>query len=287
MNLKTLIAFIALAEELHFGRAAQRCGISQPAMSRLLSELEADIGVKLLHRTSREVSLTNAGRGFLDSARKAVAYADMAVRAAQAGAVDGIDSLTVGMVIGTEQPTVGKLMARFKQAHPETRVALRRMDERDIGAALTSGEIDVAIAWDVAIPAGLHHRFLGKVPLAVMVQAGHALEQKESVTWGDLAGYPIILPDRDRQPIIYDHYKRYTAEAGFEPIIAIDVSTMADALAMVAGGVGVGNAPVVPGLRYPGVSILRQEPLFEFNYELVWAQTIPAVESLLSLCCES
>jgi DNA-binding transcriptional LysR family regulator len=284
MNLKTLTAFIALAEELHFGRAAQRCGISQPAISRLLSELEADIGVKLLHRTSREVSLTSAGRGFLDSARKAVAYADMAVRAAKAGAVDGIDSLTVGMVIGTEQPPVGKLIAAFKRAHPETRVALRRIDERDIGAVLTSGEIDGAIAWDVAIPAGLHHRPLGKVPLAVMVQSGHALEQKEFVTWADLAGYPIILPDRDRQPIIYDHYKRYTAEAGFKPLIAIDVSTMADTLAMVAGGVGVGNAPVAPGLRYPGVSILRQEPLFEFNYELVWATPGTAIESLLAFC---
>ncbi|WP_035985946.1 LysR family transcriptional regulator [Leptolyngbya sp. KIOST-1] len=283
MHLKTLNAFIALAEELHFGRAAQRCGISQPAMSRLLSELEADIGVKLLHRTSREVSLTNAGRGFLESARQAVAYADMAVRAAQAGAVDGINSLTVGMVIGTEQPPVGKLMAEFKRAHPETRVALRRIDERDIGAALAEGYIDAAIAWDVAIPIGLHHRHLCTVPLAVMVQTGHPLEEKEPVTWADLAGYPVILPDRDRQPIIYDHYKRYTAEAGFEPTIAIDVSTMADALAMVAGGVGVGHAPVVPGLRYPGVSILRQEPLIEFNYELVWAHTSPGIESLLTL----
>ena len=284
MHLKTLNAFIALAEELHFGRAAQRCGISQPAMSRLVSELEADLGVKLLHRTSREVALTNAGRGFLDSARKAVAYADMAVRAARAGAVDGIDSLTVGMVIGTEQPPVGQLIAAFKRAHPETRVALRRMDERDIGAALSAGDIDGAIAWDVAIPAGLHHRSLGRVALAVMVQAGHPLEQKEPVTWADLEGYPIILPDRDRQPIIYDHYRRYAAEAGFEPLIAVDVSTMADALAMVGGGVGVGNAPVVPGLSYPGVSILRQEPRFEFSYELVWATPGAAVENLLSLC---
>lgn len=163
-------------------------------------------------------------------------------------------------------------------------MALRRIDERDIGAALSEGYIDVAIAWDVAIPAGLHHRHLGKVPLAVMVQAGHELEKKKYVTWADLKDYPIILPDRDRQPIIYDHYKRYAAEAGFEPLIAVDVSTMADALAMVAGGVGVGHAPVVPRLRYPGVSILRQEPLFEFNYELVWANTEAAVESLLGLC---
>ena len=284
MNLKTFSAFIVLAEELHFGRAARRCGISQPAMSRLLSDLESDLGVKLLERTSREVSLTHAGRGFLESARKAVAYADMAVRAAQAGAVDGIDSLTVGLVIGTAQPSVGQLIAQFKQAHPETRVTLCQLDERSIGSALADGEIDAAIAWDVSIPIGLYRHHLGTVPLAVLVQAGHELEQKEPVSLADLAGYPIILPARDRQPVIYDTYRRYAAEAGFEPAIAIDVSTMSDTLAMVAGGVGVGNAPVVPGLTYPGVSVLRQSPPFELSYELAWARDIPSVEGLLKYC---
>jgi len=282
MNLKTLRSFIVLVEELHFGRAAEKCGMSQPAMSRLLSELESDLGVKLLNRTSREVSLTQSGRAFLESARKSVAYADMAVRAARAGAIDGIDSLTVGMIVGAEQPPVGELIAKFKRAHPETRVALRRIDERDLGTLLADGEIDVAIGWDVSIPAGLHHKHLGSVPIVVMVQTGHELEQKEPVTWADLKGYPIILPDRDRQPIIYDHYLRYTAAAGFEPIIALDVSTMSDTLAMVAAGIGVGNAPVVPGLSYPGISILRQSPLLEFRYELVWAHDTPVVKSLLS-----
>lgn len=284
MNLKTFSAFIVLAEELHFGRAAHQCGISQPAMSRLVSELEAELGVKLLNRTSREVSLTNAGRGFLDSARKAVAYANMAVRAAQAGTIDGIDTLTVGMIIGTAQPLVGELIARFKRAHPETQVSLRQLDERSIGAALAEGKIDVAIAWDVSIPTGLHRHHLGRVAMAVLVPSGHELEKKEPVSLADLADYPIILPARDRQPIIYDKYRQYAAEVGFEPVIAIDVSTMADTLAMVAGGVGVGNAPIVPGITYPGVSILTQRPLFEFSYELVWAHLVPSVESLLKLC---
>jgi DNA-binding transcriptional LysR family regulator len=283
MNLKTLNAFIVLAEELHFGRAAQQCGMSQPAMSRLLSELETDLGVKLLKRTSREVSLTNAGRGFLEAAKKAVAYADMAVRAAKAGAVDGIDSLMVGMVIGTEQPLVGELVAQFKRAHPETRVTLQQLDERSIGSALANGEIDVAIAWDVSIPTGLYRQYLGTVPLSVLVQAGHELEKKVPVCLADLANYPIILPDRDRQPIIYDTYRRYTIEAGFNPTIAIDVSTMSDTLAMVASGIGVGNAPIVPGMTYPGISILELKPAFELNYELAWAHATPSVESLLKL----
>jgi len=284
MNLKTLSCFIVLAEELHFGRAASKCGISQPAMSRLLGDLEAELGVKLLDRTSRDVSLTQAGRGFLESAKKTVAYADMAVRAAKAGAIDGIDRLTVGMVIGTAQPLVGQLIARFKQAHPETRVTLCQLDERSIGSALADGEIDVAIAWEVSIPKGLNRRYLGTVAMAVLVPTGHELEKQETVRLSDLAGYPIILPARDRQPVIYDTYRRYTSEAGFEPDIAIDVSTISDTLAMVAGGVGIGNAPIVPGLTYPGVSMLELRPRLEFAYELVWAHAAPSVESLLRLC---
>jgi DNA-binding transcriptional LysR family regulator len=248
MNLKTLNSFIVLAEELHFGRAATKCGISQPAMSRLLSDLESDVGVKLLDRTSREVSLTQAGRGFLESARKAVAYADMAVRAAQAGAVDGIDTLTVGMGIGTAQPSVGNLIGKFRQAHPETQITLCQLDERSIGAALADGTVDVAISWEDSIPTGLYRQHLGTVPLSVLVQSGHPLERKAPVSLDHLANYPIILPARDRHPVIYDTYRRFTAEAGFEPKIALDVSTMADTFAMVAAGVGVGHAPVVSGM---------------------------------------
>ena len=284
MNLKTLRSFIVLAEELHFGRAAQQCGISQPAMSRLLSELEAELGVTLLSRTSREVLLTNAGRGFLESARKAVDYADMAVRAAKAGTVDGIDSLTLGLLTCTAQPLVGDLIAHFKQAHPETRITLRSLDERSLGDALAEGEIDAAIAWEVSIPAGLYRRHLGTVPMSVLVKAGHELEAKAPVNLADLAGYAIILPARDRQPIIYETYRRSTAEAGFDLEIAIDVSTMSDTLAMVAGGVGVGNAPIVPDMTYPGVSVLEQKPTFILSYELVWAHASPSVESLLRFC---
>ncbi|MEM1309143.1 MAG: LysR family transcriptional regulator [Cyanobacteria bacterium P01_H01_bin.153] len=279
-------SFIVLAEELHFGRAAQQCGISQPAMSRLLSDLETDLGVKLLDRTSREVSLTPAGRGFLESARKAIAFADMAVRAAKAGTVNGIDRLTVGMVIGTAQPAVGRLIARFKQAHPETLVTLCQLDERSIGSALAEGKVDAAIAWEVSIPKGLNRRQLGTVPMSVLVQADHELAQKSSVSLAELAEYPIILPARDRQPVIYDTYQRSTAAAGFTPKIAIDVSTIADTLAMVAGGVGIGNAPLVPGLQYPGIVILAQKPRFEFDYKLVWAHSMPAIASLLSCISE-
>lgn len=216
MNIKTFSSFITLAEELHFGRAAHLCGISQPAMSRLLSELEAELGVKLVNRTSRDVSLTAAGKGFLASARKTVAYADMAIRAAKAESVDGIDSLTVGMMIGAAQPFVGRLLAQFKAAHPETRVSLTQTDERSIGSALANGDIEVAIAWDGSLPAGLHHQHLGSIPMSLVVPADHKLAAKKTVRLEDTVGEPIILPSRDRQPIIYNTYLRHTAELGFE-----------------------------------------------------------------------
>ena len=283
MHLKTFSAFITLAEELHFGRAAHLCGISQPAMSRLLKELENELGVKLIHRTSREVSLTDAGRGFLASARQAVIYAEMAVRAAKAKAVEGIDSLTVGMMISAAQPFVGKLLAQFKIAHPETKVSLTQTDERSIGSALANGDIDVAVAWDGSIPAGLYHQHLGSIPMSVVVPATHRLAAQKTVRMEETAGEPIIFPSRDRQPIIYNTYLRHAAELGFKPRIVIDVTTTADLLAMVAGGVGIGNAPTVPGLVYPGVCILRQTPLFELNYELAWSSETPAVQCLLNL----
>ncbi len=187
------------------------------------------------------------------------------------------------MGIGTAQPLVGQLIGQFKQTHPETRITLCQLDERSIGAALADGEVDVAIAWGDSIPAGLSRQHLGTVPLSVLVQSGHPLEAKSPVNLDDLAEYPIILPARDRHPIIYDTYRRFTAATGFEPTIAIDVSTMADTFAMVAAGVGVGHAPVVSGIVYPGVTVLRQVPIFELEYELVWAHSIPAVESLLRL----
>ncbi|MEL6321273.1 MAG: LysR family transcriptional regulator [Cyanobacteria bacterium J06626_14] len=282
MNLKTLESFITLAEELHFGRAAQQCGISQPAMSRLLSDLEKQIGVKLLDRNSREVALTVAGKAFLDSARHAIAQVDMGIRAARASVIDGIDTLKVGMMLGAAQPYVGKLIRRFKDNHPETRISLCYLDERSIGSALTSGDIDVAVAWEVSVPAGIQRRHLSSVPLSVIVPTGHRLEQKETVGFGDLRDEPVIIPARDRQPIIYNIYCQYTAEFGFEPTIAIEVATNQDMLAMVAARVGVGNAPVVPGLQYPGVSILPQVPVLDLNYDLAWVNQTRSVESLLA-----
>ena len=248
MNLKTLESFITLAEELHFGRAAQQCGISQPAMSRLLSDLEKQVGVKLLERTSREVSLTAAGQAFLNSAKVAIAQVDMGVRTARANVVAGIDTLKVGTMLGAAQPYVGELIRRFKDAHPETRISIYHLDERSIGSSLASGKVDVAVGWEISIPVGVNRRNLGNVPLSVLVPTGHRLEQKEVVSFGDLRGEPVIIPARDRQPLIYNAYSQHTAEFGFEPTIAIEVATHYDLFAMVAGRVGVGNCPVVEGL---------------------------------------
>ncbi|MEM1366989.1 MAG: LysR family transcriptional regulator [Cyanobacteria bacterium P01_H01_bin.15] len=283
MNLKNLESFIVLAEELHFGRAAQQCGISQPAMSRLLSDLEKQVGVKLLDRSSRDVSLTTGGQAFLDAARQATAQMDMGIRAARTSIVDGIDRLTVGMMLGAAQPYVGRLIRQFKELHPETRISLCYLDERSIGSALSSGEIDVAVAWEVSIPVGIKHRYLASIPLSVLVPAGHRLEKKESVGFEDLRGEPMIIPARDRQPIIYNVYRQYIAEFGFEPTIAIEVATHYDLFAMVAGKVGVGNAPVVEGICYPGVSILPQRPVLDLKYNLAWIDDSRSVQSLLTL----
>lgn len=282
MNFKHLETFIALADELHFGRAAHRLGTTQPAVSRILKELEREIGVKLLDRASREITLTASGKAFLDASCQSLNYLDIAIRAAQAETDKGIESLTLGLGIGSAQPALGRLIAAFKVKNPICQVELTMLNERNIGESLTSTHLDGAVIWDASIPTGAFRKAIATVPMSVLVPQGHPFENAKSISLSQLRNEPIILPARKNQPIIFEQYRKFARSLGFEPRIAIDVATTADVLAMVSGGVGIGNAPIPVGLTYSGIAIIPQEPSFELTYELVWLNKNNAIESLLS-----
>ena len=116
-----------------------------------------------------------------------------------------------------------------------------------------------------------------------VLPAGHRLARKKAISLSDAAREPIILPARESQPIIYQTYCKMIRDAGFEPIVSIDVLTIDDLLAVVAAGAGIGNAPIVQGLRYPGVVFRPNSPEYVLTYELAWVDDQPAVRDLLSL----
>jgi len=283
VNLHQVRVFLKVADTLHFGHAAQQLGVTQPSISRVLSGLERQVGKDLFDRTSRVIRLTAAGKAFLQPARLMLQYADTALRASSSGVKGGIDTLHVGLMIGSAQPAVGKLIRGFKEMHPETLVTFHKADESTLGKQLTSGEIDVVVAWDASIPSGLYRKRLAKVPMTFVLPAGHRLARKKAISLSDAACEPIILPARESQPIIYQTYCRMIRDAGFEPLVSIDVLTIDDLLAVVAAGAGIGNAPIVPGLRYPGVVLRPNSPEYMLTYELAWVDEHPAVRDLLSL----
>ncbi len=132
MDLRHIKAFIALAEELHFGRAAERIGIAQPGISRLLKELEDDIGVKLIERTSRVVRLTPAGLAFNPSASKCIKESENAKRCAQAKVSGGVQQLRLGLAMGAAQPKLGEILKRFSLKHPASAINTSPIDETSL-----------------------------------------------------------------------------------------------------------------------------------------------------------
>ncbi|MEL6622568.1 MAG: LysR family transcriptional regulator, partial [Pseudomonadota bacterium] len=145
MDLRHLRFYVCLAEELHFGAAARRLGTTQPAVSKALREIEAEVGTTLIERTSRSAGLTPAGVGFLRSARDALETIDGAVRTARADAGTGVTRLALGMMLGAEQPSTGRIIKTFMDQNPAAQVELFSISERDVGASLSEGTIDAAI----------------------------------------------------------------------------------------------------------------------------------------------
>ena len=282
MELRYLQAFTLLAEELHFGRAAKRLGVVQPAFSRTIKALEDEVGFPLVRRSSKVVALTPAGEAFLVPAQAALKRTDDAVRAARLRSANVTGELRLGMMIGAAQPAVGRLIATFTRRYPEVRVSLKMVEERRLGTTLATDQFDAVIAWDASVPAGCYRRTIAAVRLAVLVPQGDPLSRRRFLSLEHLAGRGIILPAREAQPFIYERYRAMCREAGFELKIALDVDTVSDVFAMVAGGAGIGNAPIAPGERYPGVVVVPMKPAVDLAYDLVWTQPSREVERLVA-----
>ena len=169
--------------------------------------METELGTRLMERSARKVALTRAGREFLTSAREALRNVDIAVRAAQIGAGEGIGSLSIGLMIGAAHPVVGRMVAAFRAANPSATVTLTSIDERALGTSLIEDKLDCAVSYDDCVPQGLHSLPLFEKPLDVVLAPDHPLAQHETIAPDALGRVPLILPDRAGHPIIYERFR--------------------------------------------------------------------------------
>jgi DNA-binding transcriptional LysR family regulator len=182
MELRTLRYFVAVAEELHFGRAAARLHMSQPPLSRAIKRLEADVGATLLQRSATGVTLTPAGVALLDEARALLEQADR-LRMRVAGAA----TITVGILGDTTDPGTRRLAEEFRRRHPGVEIRVRDTDLTDPTCGLRAGLVDVALTRGPFDETGLAVRELRADPVGAVLRADDPLAGRDRLQLADLA----------------------------------------------------------------------------------------------------
>jgi DNA-binding transcriptional LysR family regulator len=234
VELRQLLAFVAVAEELHFGRAAERLHIVQPAISQQLRRLEAELGLLLFDRSSRPVELTRAGTRLLPEARRVLAAADHAREVAAALADERATTIRIGTSTGLGGRLPRLLSALSGQA-PEVRVELRRIRARERLTAVTDGGLDAAFVRGTASHVGLRLQEVWSDALLAAVPASHPAGGGREIRLSALADLPLLLPRREDNPALVDHLLAACREAGFEPLLAPSMPDQ-DMLAAIGAG---------------------------------------------------
>ncbi|WP_405698199.1 LysR family transcriptional regulator [Streptomyces sp. NBC_01185] len=185
MELRTLRYFVAVAEELHFGRAATRLHMSQPPLSRAIKQLEADVGALLLTRSPMGVTLTPVGTVLLDEARALLDHADR-VRA-RVGAAAGAATFTVGILGDGTDPGVSRLAAAYRRNHPGIDIRVRDTDLTDPTCGLRAGLVDVALTRAPFDETALTVRVLRSDPVGVVLRADDPLARRDTLRLAELS----------------------------------------------------------------------------------------------------
>jgi LysR family transcriptional regulator, benzoate and cis,cis-muconate-responsive activator of ben and cat genes len=192
VDLRGLRYFIAVAEELHFSRAAARLHLDQPTLSRHIRRLEDGLGVKLLERTTRSVSLTEAGEEFLGRARDVIASADVAVNAARDAAAARTAVLRVGMMAHAAEPLRSRAFNLFAERHPSVELKPRSYPFVDPACGLESGETDVALVWLPIEHPQIETERLFEEPRYFIVANDHRLARKRAIRREDVEDEPFF-----------------------------------------------------------------------------------------------
>jgi DNA-binding transcriptional LysR family regulator len=215
-ELRHLRYFVAVAEELNFSRAARRLQMAQPPLSVAIRQLEQEIGTSLFHRTSHEVTLTEAGAAFLEGARRTLAEADAAVTAAQRAAAGEIGNVRVGYNWSARFETLPALGQAFTSRYPEVELVTEEMRPNRMSPALRAGTIDVALALYPDIVGELSYRLVRRETVVAVLSATHSLADEDAIALDGLAEEFLLFP-REIAPRLHDFYANLCRRAGFEP----------------------------------------------------------------------
>jgi DNA-binding transcriptional LysR family regulator len=272
VELRHLRYFLAVAEELHFSRAAERVRIAQPALSQQIRRLEADVGVDLFHRSRRRVELTAAGEAMLRPARQALAEVEQAITAAQRAARGETGHLRIGFVESAAMNLVPAAVHRFRQRHPDVGLSLSELAVEAQVQGLLAETLDVAIVRLPLSSQGLELETIADEGLVVVAPSAHPLAERKRVSPAALAGEPLVLLAREMVPALYDQIIALQHEHGGAQI-AQEATSIQAVLGLVAAGLGVSLLPAsVTSLARTGVSFSELRPSPRSTIQLAWRE---------------
>lgn len=243
VELRHLRYFIAVAEELHFGRAAERLHITQPSLSQQIRKLEAIIGAELFDRRGRMVALTPAGEALRVRVRRTFDDVEEAVAAARDADLGVIGSFSVGFIETAAIGIVPGAVRRFRESHPRVGLTLRELSVREQTDGLITGALDLGFVradpahGDLVVERVLEERFVVAVPV------GHRLAGRARLSPAEVVAEPLIVIEREEIPGLYDETMTLVTEYGSTVRIAQKATSILAVLGLVAAGLGIALLP--------------------------------------------
>ena len=244
MELRQLKYFIAVAEELHFGRAAQRVHIAQPPLSQQIKRLEEELEVRLFERTSRKVALTPEGTAFLVVATDLVGRLEEGVERIRSMARGEEGLLRVGFIGPASLSRLPLAIRGFRESNPRIRLEFSARATSEQLPLLRTDRLDVIFVRLFGHDTeGLESMIFLREPYVLALPQGHALAKRDRLDMTDLKGVPMIFNQRVAQPALYRSLMGSFHKAGFMPEVIQEVNTEQATVALVATGLGVALVP--------------------------------------------
>ncbi len=239
MEFRQLRYFVTVAEELHFGRAAERLQITQPALSKQIASLEQALAVTLLLRTKRRVQLTHAGEVFFNQARQLLAQADTAIQLTQRTDRGEVGNLAIGFTATATHTVLPQFLCDFRQSYPNVEISLQELATEAQVVALNQNKLDLAFLHPPIDQQILEVHPILEESFVAVLPPKHPLARYKRIPLELFANEPLIIHPREEGPVIYDGFLQVCQNAGFQPKIVQESISLQTRVCLVAAGVGI------------------------------------------------
>ena len=270
---KQLQSFIAVAEELHFRRAAKRVNLSQPGLSFQISTIEDELQVKLFARNRRKTELTQAGQIFLQEAREVLQRTEQAIATVRRAALGQVETLRIGFISTATAIIAPPLIKRFREQHTHVGIDLRNILTCDQITQLQERKLDVGfLRVPLQLPPEIKARVIHREPFVLLVPATHPLANKRNLRLSDCQKEDFVMYSREMAPGFHDQIMSMLHRNGLTPHVMQEAEEMYTLISLVGTGLGLAIAPASIGRHHADNVAVRKLPHEEARSEIaiVW-----------------